>query len=97
MAVLGEQDVQHVARLARLAIPPAALSPFAQQLNEILDYVRQLQSVPTQGVGPTSHPLSLSNVMRPDLVQPSTVAQDVLAEAPARHGQLFKVPKIIDV
>ena len=97
MAVLGEQDIQHVARLARVAISPAALAPFAQQLNDILDYVRQLQSVPTQHVGPTSHALALSNVVRPDHVQLSTVAQDMLADAPARHGQLFKVPKIIEV
>ncbi len=94
--VLGAKDVQYVAQLARLRLEPDQVTALATQLNDILDYVRQLQAVPTDAIEPTSHVLPLSNVMRPDEVRPSTVAEAVLAAAPSRHGQFFKVPKIID-
>ena len=96
MPVVSVQDVQHVAVLARLRPEDRELAAFAAQLNEILGYVRQLQAVATDGVPPTSHVLALSNITRPDEPAPSIPPEAVLAIAPARHHQLFKVPKIID-
>jgi len=88
--------VQQVARLARVQLDAAQEARFAAQLGEILQYVQQLQSVQTDGVEPTSHVVPLSNVMRPDQLAPSTAPDAVVALAPARHGQLYKVPKIIE-
>ena len=96
MSVVSAQDVQQVAVLARLRLEDRELAAFAAQLNEILGYVRQLQAVPTDLVKPTSHVLALSNVTRPDEPVPSIPPDAVLAIAPARHHQLFKVPKIIE-
>ena len=96
MPVVSVQDVQHVAVLARLRPEDRELATFAAQLNEILGYVRQLQAVSTDSVKPTSHVLALSNVTRPDEPTPSIPPEAALAIAPARHRQLFKVPKIID-
>ncbi len=94
--VVTPSDVEHVALLARLELSQPELTHFCNQLNDILLYVQQLQQVSTEHVAPTSHPLALSNVTRPDALRPSLSAEEVLAIAPARHHQFVKVPKIIE-
>jgi aspartyl/glutamyl-tRNA(Asn/Gln) amidotransferase C subunit len=96
MSVIAAHDVRQVARLARIRLDDAALAKFSAELDEILGYVRQLQAVPTDAVEPTSHVLPLSNVLRPDRHVPSDMVEPILQLAPARHGQLVKVPNIID-
>ncbi|MBI3088525.1 MAG: Asp-tRNA(Asn)/Glu-tRNA(Gln) amidotransferase subunit GatC [Candidatus Omnitrophica bacterium] len=96
MSVVTKQDVQHVARLARIRLEDAELATFVPQLDEILGYVRQLQSVSTEGVEPTSHVLPLANVTRPDANQPCLDPERALRLAPARHNQFVKVPKVIE-
>ena len=96
MAIVTIQDVQHVAFLARLQLHESQLGALAPQLDEILAYVRQLQAISTEGVEPTSHALPRSNITRPDELTPSLPPEDVLSLAPARHGQLVKVPKVLD-
>ena len=95
--LLGADAARQVVALARIRITREDLATLSGQINEILAYVRQLQAVPTDGVEPTSHVLPLANVMRADEIAPSLDPSHVLAMAPARHGQLVKVPKIIDV
>lgn len=95
--ILGAQDVRQVAALARIRVADEELAALSGQLNEILAYVRQLQAINTDAVPPTSHVLPLANVMRADQNVPSLDPSQVLAIAPARHGQLVKVPKVIDV
>jgi len=94
--VVTPSDVEHVALLARLELSQAEVANFCSQLNDILLYVQQLQQVSTDHVAPTSHPLALSNITRPDELWPSLSADEVLAIAPARHHQFVKVPKIIE-
>ena len=96
MTVVTERDVLAVARLAKLQLAESELAKLSQQLNDILTYVKQLQAVPTDGIEPTSHVVPISNVERPDQIQPSLTPDDALRIAPARHGQLYKVPKIVD-
>lgn len=96
MSAVDVKTVQQVARLARLQLDETQQQRFAAQLAEILQYVQQLQQVPTDGVEPTSHVVPLSNVTRPDEQRPSTAPEAVLGLAPARHGQLYQVPKIIE-
>ena len=96
MSAISKTDVEHVAKLARLALSPKELETLAAQLDAIVQYVRQLQSVPTQGVEPTSHALPLADVTRPDQRLPSLPAETAAEAAPARHGNLVKVPKVIE-
>jgi len=96
MSVVNRQDVQRVTELAALQLSEAELSRLAGQLDEILQYVQQLQAVPTAGVAPTSHVLPLSNVTRPDEHRSCGIVERVLALAPASRGQLVKVPKVIE-
>ncbi len=96
MAAITPDVVKSVAHLARLRLEGKALDQLAVQLNEILGYVQQLQSVPTDHVEPTSHVLPLSNVLRKDEPRPSLTQDAVVALAPAAHQPFIKVPKVIE-
>ena len=89
-------EVEHVARLARLALDAGEKDRMRSQLDAILGYVEQLRRVDTAGVEPTAHVLPLANVMRDDEVRPSYPVEAMLANAPeARDGQ-FRVPRILE-
>ena len=96
MSVVTPEIVKHVALLARLRLEGEALARTAAQLDEILEYVKSLQAVATDGVEPTSHVLPLSNVLRPDEVRASLRQEDVTALAPAKQPPYVKVPKVIE-
>jgi aspartyl-tRNA(Asn)/glutamyl-tRNA(Gln) amidotransferase subunit C len=90
------EKVRWVAHLARLELDEDTLQLLAQQLGAILDYVDQLKSVNTDGVEPMAHPLVMSNVFRADQAAPSLSVAEALANAPARHGDFFGVPAVLD-
>ena len=87
--------VEHVAQLARLALAPEEKERMRSQLDAILTYIDKLSRLDTEGVEPTSHAIPIVNVMREDEVRPCFPADDMLANAPDRDGDLFRVPKII--
>ena len=96
MAILTPEIIHHVARLARLRLEGPALTQLATQLEEIVQYVRQLEAVDTEQVNPTSHVLELSNVLRQDACRPSLSQDAVLTLAPARRQAYVAVPKVIE-
>lgn len=89
-------QVEHVARLARLAIGEEEKATFARQLSSILTYVEALNALDTSGVEPTSHVIPVRNVFRADEVRPSLSREEALANAPDQAGGCFRVPKIIE-
>lgn len=89
-------DLKHIARLARLHFKENELKIYESQVSDILKYVEELNKVPVDGVEPTSHPLSLSNVFRDDVVQPSIKIEEFLKTSPRSRGRFFEVPKIIE-
>ena len=90
------KDVEHVARLARLDLSPAEKERMQRELDGILSYIDKLRALDTEGVEPTSHAVPMTNVMREDVSRPSFPQEEMLANAPARSGDLFRVPKIIE-
>ena len=90
------KDVEHVARLARLELSAEEKERMRRELDGILSYIDKLRRLDTTGVEPTSHAVPLTNVMRDDVERPSLPQEDMLANAPDRHGELFRVPKIIE-
>ena len=96
MSVITPETVKQVALLARLQLEGQALERLSGQLDEVLQYVQQLQAVSTDGIEPTSHVLSLSNVLRKDEPVPSLSQEAVLALAPAHQRPFIKVPKVIE-
>lgn len=95
MAVVTPTVIAQVARLARLRLEGPALTQFAAELDEILQYVQRLQAVETERVEPTTHVLPLSNVLRKDAQRPSLPSDAVVALAPAHHASFIAVPKVI--
>lgn len=89
-------DIHHVARLARLALSDDELASYGHQLEGILEHAALVQSLPTEGVEPTSHPLSMTNAFRPDEVTPSLDRDEVLAQAPEAEDGYFRVPRILE-
>src|SRR5438128_12515664 len=95
-AVIDRKDVEHVARLSRLALTEAELERMREQLNSILAHLDTLRAVDTEGVEPTSHAVDVVNVMREDEVEPCFPQDAMLANAPDRSGEFFRVPRIIE-
>jgi aspartyl-tRNA(Asn)/glutamyl-tRNA(Gln) amidotransferase subunit C len=93
---ISRQDVEHVARLSRLALSEAEIERMREQLSGILAYIDMLRSLDTAGVEPTAHAVPLVNVMRDDEIRPTLAQDDALANAPDRSDAFFRVPRIIE-
>lgn len=93
---LTREEVEHVARLAHVALSEEDLARFQTQLSQILDYFKILRAVNTDGVPPTSQSLPLENVTRPDETLPPLEQGAVLANAPTRSDGYFRVRKILE-
>lgn len=89
------QDVDHIAKLAKLEFSDAEKEKLTHQFNKILKYMEQLNSLDTNNVEPLSHVIELQNVFRADEVKPSTPTDVALHNAPAKTEEYFKVPKVI--
>ena len=89
-------DVAYVANLARLELDAATCARFQQQIATIVDYVHQIGELNLDGIEPTSHGQPVYNVFREDVERPSLPHDPVLANAPARLGDEFKVPRIVE-
>ena len=92
---LSEQEVRHVAKLARLNCSDAEIARFTKQLGRIVEYVGQLEEVDTSDVEPLTRPLPVQNVFRQDVVGQSLKSEEALANAPQRDGEFFVVPKML--
>ena len=93
---LSVEQVRHVATLARLSLSPGEEERYAGQLSAILDAVAQLQELDVSGVEPTSHASLAAALLREDVLKPSLPPERALANAPARGGTSFAVPKILE-
>ena len=95
MSSLSRDDVAHLARLARIEMSEAELVSLSSEFTVILDAVARVQEVAGADVEPTSHPLPLRNVFRPDVVLPSLTPEQALSAAPAQEESRFRVPQIL--
>jgi aspartyl-tRNA(Asn)/glutamyl-tRNA(Gln) amidotransferase subunit C len=93
---LSKQEVEHVAKLARLEMTEAEKDAFSRELSSILTYIEQLKSWDTSGVDPTATVLDQANVFRADHVLPSLPVEKALANAPETDDGYFRVPKILE-
>jgi aspartyl-tRNA(Asn)/glutamyl-tRNA(Gln) amidotransferase subunit C len=89
------EDVEHVARLARLALTEEEKEKFGRQLSDVLEHARVISEVETSDVPPTSHTLPLVNVFREDRSRPSLPLEEVTSNAAWAEDGAFKVPRII--
>jgi aspartyl/glutamyl-tRNA(Asn/Gln) amidotransferase C subunit len=90
------EQVRHVARLARLELDAADEQNLQANLSEILTYIDKLNELDTANIAPTAQVGEAGTPMRDDLVTNRPAPDEMLANAPAREGNFFKVPKIIE-
>ncbi|HSL05870.1 MAG TPA: Asp-tRNA(Asn)/Glu-tRNA(Gln) amidotransferase subunit GatC [Nitrospiraceae bacterium] len=93
---ITKQDVEKVAKLARLELTEGEQAAFAKQLSQILTHVETLKQYDTTGVEPTATVLEQVNVFRPDMVRPSLPVDRAVDNAPESSDGFFVVPKIIE-
>jgi aspartyl-tRNA(Asn)/glutamyl-tRNA(Gln) amidotransferase subunit C len=95
---LSLEEVRRIAALARLRLSPEEERTFAVQLSAILDHVEELKALDVSNVEPMTHALAAgeASALRADEVQRSLAPDEALANAPAREGTCFKVPRIIE-
>jgi aspartyl-tRNA(Asn)/glutamyl-tRNA(Gln) amidotransferase subunit C len=89
------EEVEHVARLARLEVSTEEKQNLTEQLNEILLYMEKLNELDTAGVVPTSHVVDLYNAFREDIVEESMDRTETLKNAPEDNDAEFVVPRVI--
>jgi aspartyl-tRNA(Asn)/glutamyl-tRNA(Gln) amidotransferase subunit C len=91
---LSRDDVIHVARLARLDLRDDEVELFTSQLRTVLDHAADVAALDLTHLEPSSHPIAMENVLRPDEPIPSLDRDEVLAQAPAVEDHQFRVPRI---
>ncbi len=79
-----------------MALPDEELARVGTELNRILEHFNRLQELDTEAVEPTSHAIPMTNVFREDEVGESLPTDDVIANAPERSDEFFKVPRIVE-
>lgn len=93
---VDEATVRRIARLARIKVTDAEAKALEKELSGILDWVKQLDEVDTKGVEPMTAVVSTTLKMREDRVTDGGIADDVIANAPAREDHFFVVPKVVE-
>lgn len=93
---ITRDEVAHLARLARLALDEDEVDHLASQLDDIIGAVARVQEVAGDDIPPTSHPLPLTNVFRPDDPRPGLRPGEALGGAPEVEDQRFRVPRILE-
>ena len=93
---ISQEEVEHVARLARLQLTGQEATTFTSQMDAILAYVEKLNELDTASIVPTAHAVPMENAFRADEVRPSIGTDNALANAPERVEGFFRVPKVIE-
>ncbi|OZI10990.1 Asp-tRNA(Asn)/Glu-tRNA(Gln) amidotransferase GatCAB subunit C [Bacillaceae bacterium SAS-127] len=96
MTRITEEQVRHVANLARLAVTDEEVEKFTSHLDAIISFAEQLNELDTTDVLPTSHVLDMKNIMRKDEAKPGLPQEEVLKNAPDHQNGQIRVPSIIE-
>ena len=95
MKRIRSDEVKKVAKLARLELNENEIHQHAEQLEKILEYIKQLEKINTENVSCTTRAIEVANVLRKDENKNYENSEEILDLAPSRENKFFKVPKII--
>lgn len=93
---ISKEEIEYISTLARLNLTEEEKKLFSSQLGSILDYIEQLNKLDTETIEPTSHVISLNNVMREDTLGISLSVEEALKNCPSHTEKFYRVPKIIE-
>jgi aspartyl-tRNA(Asn)/glutamyl-tRNA(Gln) amidotransferase subunit C len=89
-------EVEHVSRLARLALSEDEIAAMTGEMDAILDYVEQLNALDTAGIVPTAHAVPMENAFRDDEVKPGFTPEQALSNAPDSMDSAFRVRRVVE-
>jgi len=92
--MISEEQVRHVANLARLGLTDEEIGRMGEQLDAILDSIEKIRELDLKDVPPTANPLDLTNVLRPDAPREELPRERALSTAPDPVDGMFAVPRI---
>jgi aspartyl-tRNA(Asn)/glutamyl-tRNA(Gln) amidotransferase subunit C len=92
---ISKEEIIHVANLARLEIDDQSIDQFAEQIDQIFEYINTINKLDTTNVTPTSNAIFLTNVFREDKVKEHLSIEDALTNAPEKEDEQFLVPRVI--
>ena len=96
MSSTPQLNVDHVAKLARIALTPEEKAMFAQQIGHVLHHIEQLTKVDVTGVEPSAHAFAVHNVWQEDVARPGLPVDQALRNAPAKRDNMIAVPKVVE-
>ena len=96
MTKISKEEVKKVSHLARLELNEYEINNHAEQLEKILEYIRQLQNIDTDEIPVTTRAIEVINVFRKDEMKNFDCNEEILEFGPSREDEYFKVPKIIN-
>jgi aspartyl-tRNA(Asn)/glutamyl-tRNA(Gln) amidotransferase subunit C len=96
MSTPPDLDIDHVAKLARLALTPAEKVRFSAQIGEVLHHIAQLKEADVTGVEPTAHAFAVHNVWAEDIAQPGLPVEAALRNAPLQRDGMIAVPRVVE-
>ena len=93
---IDKNDVEKVARLARLKVEDERAERLVDELDSVLEYVGKLDELDTDDVEPTTHPVAAEHTGRDDEVNEGLTVEQVVGQAPDQQDGQFRVPKVVD-
>ena len=93
---LTNDEIRHIASLARIALSDEEIDIFRVQLSDILSHFDALQKIKTDSIDPSFHPVSFDTVMRDDDLEDSLPLEEVLKNAPRTEGDLFRIRAVLE-
>ena len=96
MKRISSDEVKKVAQLARLELNESEIQQHGEQLEKILDYIKQLEKINTENIPCTTRAIEVANVLRKDEKKDYSNVEELMDLAPSRENKFFKVPKIIN-
>lgn len=95
MSKITHEEIRRIAALANIGLNEDEMSRMAAELNQIVGFVKRLQTVDTSEVPPTDQVTGLQDVWRPDEVTSGLSRKELLANAPDKEGGFFKVKRVL--
>ena len=94
--VISREEVEHIAKLAKLSLSEEEVEKYSKDLGQIADFVEQLNEVDISGVAPTAHVVDKKNVFRKDEKKESFPREEILKNAPSKEAGCISVPKVVE-
>ncbi|BCX14858.1 MAG: Asp-tRNA(Asn)/Glu-tRNA(Gln) amidotransferase subunit GatC [Patescibacteria group bacterium] len=95
MTILTDKDIKHIAKLSKLTLSSSEVKKFKNQLSDIVNFIKELSSVDTEGVEPTSQTTGLLNSFRDDEVEAGLIQEEAFFSTENNYSGFFKVKALL--